>query len=151
MTRMENGSILKRAAVTALGVFLGSSLISGISYDEPATLFWAVLVLSLISAFVRPVLVLFALPFVVLTLGMGLLVINAFLYLLVGNLVGGFEVAGFWPAFGGALVISILNVLFSGWMSSEPQTKSSSKPDTRAKRRSAPLRSRKAKDDVIDI
>lgn len=151
MAEKESGSILKRAAVTALGVYLGSSMVSGISYDEPVTLLWVVLTLSLISAFLRPVLVLFALPFVVMTLGVGLLFINALLYLLVGNLIEGFYVDGFGAAFWGALVISILNMFFSGWIGGGQRMTVSGRRSSRGQPRSAPLRSPKAKDDVIDI
>ena len=51
------------------------------------------------------------LPLLILSLGLFLLVINATLLWLTGDLVNGFEVAGFWPAFWGALVISIVTII----------------------------------------
>jgi len=44
--------------------------------------------------------VLFTLPFIFVTMGLGILVINAFLFWIVGKLTGGFSVDGFWPALG---------------------------------------------------
>ena len=67
----------------------------------------ASLLLGLLNTFVRPVLVFFTLPFVMVTLGLGLLVINALLLLFVGSVVKGFHVAGFWPALFGGLIISV--------------------------------------------
>ena len=58
-------------------------------------------------------LVLFTLPFIIVTMGLGVLVINALLFLLVGELVEGFHVSGFWSALGGSLVVSLTNMALS--------------------------------------
>ena len=152
--RDSSGSFFKRAVVSALGVALGSWLMDGIHYETNWDLFWVVLLLGVFSAILKPLLVLFALPFVVLTLGLGLLVINALLYLLVAQLVPGFQVDGFWAAFGGAFAITFLNLIFAGWISG-------GKRDTRFVRRGMsnsgsggeqPRAKRIRKDDdVIDI
>ncbi len=107
---------LKRALVSALGVFLGSWMLPGIQYVDYQTLIVAVSLLALFSAVLRPLLILFALPFVVLTMGIGLLIINALLYSFVGYLVDGFYVDGFWYAFLGALIITVLNLFFNSWI-----------------------------------
>jgi putative membrane protein len=65
-------------------------------------------------------------------------VINALLFLLVGRLVEGFHVAGFWPAVGGSLVVSVTNLLLSVFLRGR-------RPAPRAPRRE------KRPDDVIDI
>jgi putative membrane protein len=72
-----------------------------------------VLLLSFFNAILKPLLVLFTLPFILLTLGFGMVVINALLFLLVDKLVAGFHVAGFWSAVGGALVVSLTNLVLS--------------------------------------
>lgn len=143
---MDFWTIFKRGLVSAAGVFLGSAMIDGIHYDDGASLFWAVLLLAVFTAFLRPLLVLFALPFVMLTLGVGLLFINAFLYLLVGNLLEGFVVDGFGAAFFGALIISFLNVLFAGWIGGDGR-----RIRTRVSKKRVKVTRVKAKDDVIDI
>ena len=107
---------IKRALVSALGVFIGSSLLPGIYYDDSTSLVLAVLLLGIFSAILRPILVLFTLPFVVLTMGIGLSIINALLYAFVGYLVEGFYVDGFGYAFFGALIITLLNMLFNNWI-----------------------------------
>ena len=61
---------------------------------------------------------LFTLPFIIVTMGLGILVINAFLFLLVGRLVEGFTVDGFWPALGGSLVLSVTNLVVNAFMRS---------------------------------
>lgn len=105
--------LLARWAVLALGVVLATRLIDGITYDSAGTLVVVVLLLSFFNAVLKPLLVLFTLPFIVLSAGIGMLFINALLFLLVGKLVNGFHVSGFWAALGGALVVSITNIIVS--------------------------------------
>jgi putative membrane protein len=105
--------LLLRWAILALGVMLASHVIPGIAYDTNATLMAVVLLLSVCNAVLRPLLVLFTLPFILLTLGLGLVLINALLFLLVGKLVPGFEVSGFWAALGGAVIVGVTNLLLS--------------------------------------
>ncbi len=77
----------------------------------------AVLLLSLCNVVLKPVMVLFSLPFVILTFGLGIWLINALLFLFVGYLVEGFHVVGFAYALWGAFVVSVTgwlaNVLFA--------------------------------------
>ncbi|MSU22764.1 MAG: phage holin family protein [Opitutus sp.] len=108
--------LLVRWLVLAVGVTLATQLVQGIACDSGAALLAVVLLLSFCNAILKPLLVLFTLPFIVLTLGLGVLVINALLFLFVGRLVDGFHVAGFWPALWGALVVSVTNLVMSGLM-----------------------------------
>ena len=71
----------------------------------------ASLTLGLLNAFVRPILILFSLPFVLVTLGFGLLLINALLLLFVGSVIRGFHVAGYGSAFFGSVIISAVTFL----------------------------------------
>ena len=103
--RLSN--FLQRWLITTVGVLIAALLVPGIRYDDATALFTASLLLGLLNTFVRPVLVFFTLPFVMLTLGLGLLVINAFLLLFVGSVVKGFHLNGFWAALFGALIISV--------------------------------------------
>jgi len=100
------GAFLQRWLITTVGVLLADWLLPGIRYDVPSSLFLASLLLGLLNAFVRPILVFFSLPFVLVTLGLGLVVINAALLMVVGRLVQGFHVNGFGTAILGALIIS---------------------------------------------
>tara|TARA_B110000037_G_C16758325_1_gene358118 strand:- start:85 stop:510 length:426 start_codon:yes stop_codon:yes gene_type:complete len=141
---MDN--FFRRALISAVGVVVGSSLSDGIHYDDWMSLLWAVLLLSFFTAVLRPLLILVALPFVVLTLGFGLLVINAFLYLWVGDLLNGFAVDGFGSAFFGAFVITVLNLIFARWIGNSDLPGRAGGTVKRDKTTQV-----KAKDDVIDI
>jgi putative membrane protein len=107
------GNLLVRWGVLALGVALAAHIVPGIGYHDFTTLVVVVLLLSFFNLFLKPLLVLFTLPFIVLTMGLGLIVINALLFLFVGRLVNGFYVAGFWSALGGAVVVSVTNFVMS--------------------------------------
>jgi putative membrane protein len=108
------GQLLVRWMVLALGVVIATHVVTGIHCNDLNSLIMAVLVLSFLNAILRPVLLLFSLPFIVLTMGLGVVVINAFLFLFVGRIVDGFRVDGFWPAVWGSLVLSVTNMVMSG-------------------------------------
>jgi putative membrane protein len=97
--------------VNAAMIYMAAQLVPGISLRGrplwPALL--AGLVLALVNAVARPVLKILTLPLTLLTLGLFLFVLNAFCLWLTSALVPGFEVAGFWPAFWGALLISVVS------------------------------------------
>lgn len=113
-------ALIVRWLVLALGVTLAEKLVDGIECADGITLLVVVLLLSFLNAVLRPILVLFSLPFIVLTMGLGLVVINAFLFLLVGKLVKGFEVAGFWPALLGAIIVGVTNFAMTLLMKRPP-------------------------------
>lgn len=98
-----------RWIVLALAVWVAATIVPGISYDNWQSLLIAALVLGILNAFVKPALKLLSLPFIVVTLGLFLLVVNALVLLLAAWLVSGFHVAGFWSAVGGSLVVSIVS------------------------------------------
>ncbi len=111
-SKLSLQDLLWRWAMLALGVMLATNLVDGIRCDDGTTLVKVVLLLSLLNALLRPLLLLFTLPFILLTMGLGVLVINAMLFLWVGSgMVKGFHVAGFWPALWGALIVSITNMV----------------------------------------
>ncbi len=104
--------------ILAIGVVIAAHVVTGIHYSDPGALIMAVLLLSFFNAILRPVLVLFTLPFIIFTMGLGIVVINAILFFFVGRLVEGFTVAGFWPAVWGSLVLSLTNMVLNGLMRS---------------------------------
>jgi putative membrane protein len=83
--------------------------ITGIPYTEAWQLFAVAFLLGFVNAFIRPVLLLLSLPFIVVTLGFFILIVNTLLFWFVSNLVPGFEVSGFWQAFFAALVVTVVN------------------------------------------
>lgn len=104
-------SLLFRWTVLALGVALAAEIVPGIDYDTGRTLLAVVIVLSLLNALIKPLLVLFTLPFIMMTLGLGVVLINALLFLFVGRIINGFHVDGFWSALGGAAIVSLTNLI----------------------------------------
>ena len=106
-------NLLVRWFVLALGVVLSTKIVPGISYDTGTTLAVVVLVLSFFNAVLKPLLLLFTLPFIVLSLGIGIWMINAILFYFVGRMVDGFHVAGFGSALLGALIVSMTNLLLN--------------------------------------
>lgn len=137
---MNNGfvNLLVRWLILALGVVLAEKLVPGISCDNGLTLAVVVLLLSFFNVVLKPLLLLFTLPFIVLSLGLGIWVINALLFYIVGRLVEGFHVAGFGSALLGALIVSVTNLVLSRLMAPPPSPPG---PPPRAGK----------PDDVIDI
>jgi putative membrane protein len=100
---------LLRAAISALGLWVASEILPGLSFDTPAKLLVAAIVLGIVNALVRPIAFILTLPITVLTLGLFLLVINAGMVALVAWIVPGFQIAGFWTAIGAALIVSLVS------------------------------------------
>ncbi len=110
-------NLLLRWLILALGVLLSAKLVPGIGYDSGSTLVVFVLVMSLFNVVLKPLLLLFTLPFIVLTMGLGIWLINALLFYFAGRLVDGFSVAGFGSALLGALIVSVTNMVLNRLMS----------------------------------
>lgn len=138
-------AILTRWLVLALGVTLAANIVPGIEFDSLRTLLVVVLLLSFLNALLKPLLVLLTLPFIVLTLGLGMIVINALLFMAVGELVKGFHVSGFWPAVGGAIMVGLTNLLLGG------NTRTPRPPRNPPTTGAPGPRSRPKPSDVIDI
>ena len=100
---------LLRAAITALGLWVASEILSGLTFDSTSKLVVAAILLGVVNAFVRPLAFILTLPITVVTLGLFLLVLNAGMVALVAWLVPGFQVAGFWTAVGASLIVSLVS------------------------------------------
>jgi putative membrane protein len=102
-----------RVLIAALGLWLATEWVDGISVSTPMTLIFAALLLGIVNAFVRPIVVLLTLPAMLLTLGLFLLVVNAAMLGLVAAFLPGFSIAGFWDAFWAAIIVSVVSWLGS--------------------------------------
>lgn len=106
-----------RAAIAAVGLWLATEWLAGVHVDSPGTLLLAALLLGIVNAVLRPLFILLTLPITLLTLGFFLLVVNAGMLALVAALLPGMQVAGFWAAFWGAIIVSLVswvgNALFA--------------------------------------
>lgn len=94
-----------------IAIFVAATLVPGIDYGRN---FWVLalagLVFGLVNMFVRPFVILFTLPAVILTLGVALFFINALMLALTAWIVGPFHVGSFWSALGGAVIIMVVNL-----------------------------------------
>jgi len=108
----ELKKFIQRWLVNTLAVALTALILHDhIRYDGWGNLLLASLLLGILNAFIRPVMMLLALPLLIFTLGLFTLVINALLLYLVGVLLQPhFVVDTFWSAFLGSLIISIVSV-----------------------------------------
>ncbi len=112
-------AFLIRWMITAVAVMCAAGVIEGISFGgSVGVLLGASLLLGIINALVRPVLLLLSLPFIIATMGLFIFVLNALLLLLVSSVIPGFEVSGFWSAFFGAIIVSIVSWLLSSFFRS---------------------------------
>jgi putative membrane protein len=104
---------LIRAAIVALGLWLATAWVSGVSIDTPGTLILAGVLLGIVNSIVRPIAILLTLPMTIVTLGLFLLVINAGMVALVAWMLPGMHVAGFWSAFWTAVLVSLVSFVGS--------------------------------------
>ena len=96
-----------RGLIAALGLWLATEWVSGVRVESATTLILAGLLLGAVNAVVRPVVLLLTLPVTLVTLGLFLLVINTAMLGLVALLLPSFKIAGFWPGFWSALIVSV--------------------------------------------
>lgn len=108
---MNLSKLLLQWLLIAFAVYLATLTSSGIEVADNKTLFVVVVLLSLFNVFLKPFLILFALPFVIMTLGLGIWVINALILYLTGVLIDGFTVASAGSALWGAFLISLVSGL----------------------------------------
>jgi putative membrane protein len=114
---------------TALAVAAAAWLLDGIRFRGPTQwpdeftekllpLLLVALILGIVTSFVKPILTILSIPFIIVTLGLFLLVINAAMLRLTSWLAGeldiGFTVTGWWPAIGGAIVITVTTWVVDG-------------------------------------
>jgi putative membrane protein len=111
--------LLVRWLITAVALLAAAWLVPGIEVRGQAWLAYAAmaLVLGLVNALIRPVLKLLTCPLIILTLGLFTLVINGVTLLLAARIAERlgieFFVRGYWPAFFGALIVSLVSMLLT--------------------------------------
>lgn len=117
---------LIRWAINTLALFAAVWIVPGIRLNSGwFSLIWLGLIFGLVNATIRPVLKLLTCPLILLTLGLFTLVINALMLSLtawIGNLFGvELVIDGFWAAFWGALVVSVVSVFLSLFVREEKE------------------------------
>jgi putative membrane protein len=111
-------TFLIRLLVNAAALWVATRVVPGVTFGGGWIRFLGVaVVFGCVNAFIRPAARILAFPLIILTLGIFALVVNGLMLWLtsrLSDLLGlGFHVSGFWPAFWGALVVSLVSTVLS--------------------------------------
>lgn len=114
---------LVRWGACSLGLWIAAAILgSNLTYDDSVwVLIVAGLILAIVNSIIKPIVVLFTLPAVLLTLGLFMLVVNALMVLLVAWLYEPLDVSGFWAAMLAGFIIAVVNFLVSIILENGPQ------------------------------
>ena len=121
---------LLRAAIVALGLWLASMIVPGVTFASPGVLIAAALLLGFINAFIRPILVILTFPITIVTLGLFLLIINGLMVELVAHVLPGFTVNGFWAALFTSIVVSLTSWATSKYINAQGRVEPMPDPRT---------------------
>ena len=115
-----------RWVINAIALYLAIFLLNGRGLEftgDWISIIWLALIFGLVNAFLRPLLALLTCPLIILTLGLFTLLINTFLFWLTGQIGQAFNlgltVEGFWPAFLGGLIVSVVSIIMSMFLRDE--------------------------------
>lgn len=97
--------------IQAIAIIIAAYLLPGVGIAT----FWTALILAVvlgaINTFIKPIIVLLTLPLTIVTMGVFVLILNAFLIMLASVVVPGFSVTGFWSALLFAIVLSVVSAV----------------------------------------
>ncbi len=112
-------SFFLRLLINAVALYAAVAYVPGITPQSEnwMSFIWLALIFGLLNALIRPLLKFLTCPLIILTLGVFTLVINTFMFWLAGiigtNFLVGFTVDGFWPAFLGGLVVTVVSLILT--------------------------------------
>jgi len=117
-------SIILRLLINAAALYVATRFVDGISFTgTPVALIGVALVFGIVNTLVKPIVQFFSFPFIIVTLGLFLLVINAVMLMVTSGLsrsLGlGFTVRGFGAALIGSVVVSITSLVLGQFLESE--------------------------------
>jgi len=125
--------VLRRFLVTwafnLVALWVAAVLLSGIDYDGFWVLVGASLVFSVVNIFVRPFVILFTLPLVIITLGIALFFINLFMLYLTSWIVNDFTIDSFWWAFLATIIVWFVNVILEAFFGDDLRERPARGPD----------------------
>lgn len=104
--------MLLRLIINTFSVIITSFILGGVHLKGFFSALLVAIVIGFLNVILKPLLILLTIPITILTFGFFLLVINAAMVLLAGNLVPGFAVDGFWWALGFSIILTIINSIF---------------------------------------
>lgn len=107
-------NFLLKVLITGLIAYLLPNILSGVRIADMKTAALFALVLAILNAIVKPILVILTIPVTLVTLGVFLLVINAFMVMIAANFFKGVQVNGFWWALAFSILLSLgSSILYS--------------------------------------
>lgn len=112
---MENNKAFQfiiKLIISSIAVLTSAYILPGVHVENFTTAIVVAAVLAFLNAFLKPLLIIFTIPFTVITLGLFLLVINAVIIIVTDNLIDGFEVRNFWWALLFSLILSLTTSVF---------------------------------------
>lgn len=101
--------MLLRLIINTFSVIITSFILGGVHLKGFFSALLVAIVIGFLNVILKPLLILLTIPITILTFGFFLLVINAAMIILAGNLVPGFAVDGFWWAVGFSIILTIIN------------------------------------------
>ena len=102
--------LLVRFACNAVALYVAAALLRGVTYGDAGwTLVVAAVVFTLVNMWLRPVVRLLSLPFIVLTVGLFLLVVNVLMLYVTDWIVPQFEIHSFGAGLLAAIIVSVVN------------------------------------------
>lgn len=102
--------MLLRLLLTAVSLLIVAYVVPGFRVSGIVAALIAAVVIGVVNATLGLVLKIITFPLTIVTLGLFWLIINALMLLLASNFVPGFTISGFWPAFWGGILLSIVNM-----------------------------------------
>ena len=120
--------LILRIMINALSIAIAVKIVDGIVF---AGEWWKMIlvgaVFGIVNSFLKPLITFFTLPLIILSLGLFTLIVNTVMLLITVSLSGplelGLQIHGFWPAFKGALIISVVSMVLS-WITGLKKIKS---------------------------
>lgn len=107
-----------RAAANLAALWVASEVLDGMTYgDSFWTLVLAALVFTIVNSFVKPVLAILSIPFIIVTFGIAYFLVNCLMLVLTDAVVKDFEAGSFWTVVAATIIIWLVNVIIAAAMS----------------------------------
>jgi putative membrane protein len=112
---------LLRTLLNGIAIIVSAWFIPGVQLTGIVPALFAGVLLGFVNALVRPILLLLTLPFTLITLGLFIFVVNAICFALTAALVPGFDISGFFAAFFGAIVVSLVSWVLNALLADDTE------------------------------
>lgn len=111
---------LVRLLLNGIAIIVAAWFVPGVQLTGIVPAIFAGILLGFVNALVRPLLLLLTFPFTLLTLGLFIFIVNAICFALTAALVPGFDLSGFFAAFFGALVVTMVSWVMNALLADNP-------------------------------